>query len=97
MVTTLAFVAAVALGEKHPKRSDPTYVGYFHVRAFVRRFRRYDLAVVAHRRERVPVRLRRGTVVVPRGLRLRPDMLVSIDGFFVRGTFLADRVSLIER
>ncbi len=96
-LTALAYIGNVTPG---PPRAhghhDPTYVGNFHVVGYVHRFGRYDLDVLAHHREVVTVRLHRGSVLEPRGLRLRRQMLVSIDGFFVRGVFEADRVVLFE-
>jgi hypothetical protein len=92
--SVVATSAHVSHASKAPEsfRHDPTYVDNFHVRAIVQRLRRYDLTVIARPGERVAVRLRRGTIVEPRGAHLRPHVLVSIDGFFVRGIFIADRV-----
>jgi hypothetical protein len=96
-MTALAYIANVTHGPHRAHgHGDPTYVGNFHVVGYVHRFGRYDLDVMAHRREFVTIRLHRGSVLEPRGLRLRRQMLVSIDGFFVRGVFEADRVVLFE-
>lgn len=65
------------------------------VLGFVTYFHRYDLTLRARAGD-FPVALHHGTIINPTGITLRPDMLVSVRGYWDNGSFHADRIDVLR-
>jgi hypothetical protein len=72
---------------------DPTFMGRYHLRGFVRAFDHFNMTLGIHH-QGVPVQLHQGTIIHPTGLTISPGMFLRVDGYFSGGVFYADKIVL---